>query len=221
MDIGITIEGTVPMLMNRFTDEAAQAATSGTRKSAVGQQLSPEDDAESRLYTDEHGNIIMPQPNLLMCITAAGKFFKNGKSKISTQKSSLIPACLAFKDVAYRVKGKGGKGKASWSVDTRPVRIPSTGGRILRHRPIFHAWSISFDVDLDTDIISEGLLREIVDAAGKRIGLCDFRPDCRGPFGRFVVTKWAVKEEPKSKRKGKRNGVPASVAPIAPAGVPA
>jgi len=29
-----------------------------------------------------------------------------------------------------------------------------------------------------------------VDAAGKRIGLGDFRPDCKGPFGRFVVTKW-------------------------------
>ena len=34
------------------------------------------------------------------------------------------------------------------------------------------------------------LAREIMDAAGKRIGLGDFRPDCKGPFGKFVVTKW-------------------------------
>ena len=34
------------------------------------------------------------------------------------------------------------------------------------------------------------LLREILDAAGKRIGLGDFRPSCKGPFGKFVITNW-------------------------------
>jgi hypothetical protein len=34
------------------------------------------------------------------------------------------------------------------------------------------------------------LFREIVDAAGKRIGLGDFRPATKGPFGKFVVTSW-------------------------------
>jgi hypothetical protein len=34
------------------------------------------------------------------------------------------------------------------------------------------------------------LFREVVDAAGKRIGLGDFRPDCKGPYGRFSVTRW-------------------------------
>jgi hypothetical protein len=30
----------------------------------------------------------------------------------------------------------------------------------------------------------------VIDAAGKRVGLGDFRPACKGPFGRFVVTNW-------------------------------
>jgi hypothetical protein len=38
------------------------------------------------------------------------------------------------------------------------------------------------------------ILREIIDAAGKRIGLGDFRPACKGPFGKFVVTEWHVEE---------------------------
>jgi hypothetical protein len=33
-------------------------------------------------------------------------------------------------------------------------------------------------------------MREIVDAAGKRVGLGDFRPACKGPFGKFVVVQW-------------------------------
>lgn len=82
--------------------------------------------------------------------------------------------------------------KDQWETDTRAVRIPSTGGRILCHRPCFHDWRLSFTIDLDTDILSVKLLREIIDAAGKRIGLGDFRPACKGPFGKFVVTKWEI-----------------------------
>lgn len=43
-------------------------------------------------------------------------------------------------------------------------------------------------------MITAGLFREIVDAAGKRIGLGDFRPACKGPFGKFVVTSWVIQE---------------------------
>ena len=48
-------------------------------------------------------------------------------------------------------------------------------------------------LDLDTEVMSEGLLRDIVDKAGKAVGLGDFRPDCKGPFGKFEVTKWVAK----------------------------
>jgi hypothetical protein len=44
---------------------------------------------------------------------------------------------------------------------------------------------------VDLEMISLRLFREIVDKAGKAIGLGDFRPDNKGPFGRFVVTRWA------------------------------
>jgi hypothetical protein len=70
------------------------------------------------------------------------------------------------------------------------VRIPATGGRILAYRPMFEDWKLAFEVELDTSIINAKLLRQIVDDAGKRIGLGDFRPSTKGPFGRFVVTKW-------------------------------
>lgn len=53
---------------------------------------------------------------------------------------------------------------------------------------------MTFTATIDTDLISEGLFRELVDAAGKRIGLGDFRPDCKGPFGKFVVTQWTRKD---------------------------
>jgi hypothetical protein len=128
---------------------------------------------------------MIPQPNLFRCIIDAGKYFKNGKSKVTTLKSSIIPACVEVPGVEIPIKHK-----EPWTVDTRAVRIPSTGGRILCHRPSFNDWALSFDLVVDTDMMPIKLAREIMDAAGKRIGLGDFRPDCKGPFGKFVVTKW-------------------------------
>ena len=60
----------------------------------------------------------------------------------------------------------------------------------MRYRPVFHDWAVQFECELDDSEISEKLFREIVDAAGHKIGLGDFRPSCKGPFGRFKVTEW-------------------------------
>jgi len=187
IDIDISIAGVTPLLLNKFTDEAAAKATSRTTAAITGDNGTPMEQAESKLYRHE-GKIIMPQPNLFKCIMEGGRFFKAGRSKITTQKSSLIPACVSMNAAFYTLQSKEG-----WSVDSRPVRNPSTGGRFLCYRPVFHDWAIDFDMELDASLIDEKLLREIVDCSGKRIGLCDFRPDCKGPFGKFVVTKWDAK----------------------------
>lgn len=188
-NIQIRIEGKTPLLCNRFTDEAQMAATSGTRSALSGDKGSPREQAEPKLYLDEEGQPCIPQPNLFRAIIDAGKFFKNGKSKVTTIKSSLIPSCVDVEGIMFPIEHE-----ESWQVDTRPVRIPSTGGRILCHRPCFNDWSLTFSVNLDTSVMSESLFRDIVDKAGTAIGLGDFRPDCKGPFGKFLVTSWLSEE---------------------------
>jgi len=183
--INIAIEGVTPLLCNRFTDAAQMAATNGNRLVAVGEKGTAQEQAAARLYVGHDGKPMIPQPNLFRCFIDAGQFFKAGKSKITTQKSSLIPACVEIEGLEIPIEHK-----EPWTVDTRPVRIPSTGGRILCNRPCFHDWRLSFTVNIDTDMITASLVRDIVDAGGKRIGLGDFRPACKGPFGRFVVVQW-------------------------------
>jgi hypothetical protein len=184
--IDVEIAGTTPLLCNKFTDAAAMASTNGTRMSAVGDKGTPKEQAQARLYISAAtGKPVIPQPNLFRCLIDGGTFFKAGKSKVTTQKSSLIPACVEITGIELPIISKEG-----WSVDTRAVRIPSTGGRILCHRPSFNDWGIGFTMSVDTDLISAKLVRELMDAAGKRIGLGDFRPACKGPFGKFVVTSW-------------------------------
>lgn len=183
--ISCTICGTTPLLCNRFTDAAMDKATNGNGISTVGDRGTPRELAESKLYIGHDGQPMIPQPNLFRSIMDAGTFFKAGKSKVTTLKSSMIPACLDISNTEIPIEHK-----EPWTIDTRAVRIPSTGGRIATHRPCFHDWKLTFDLELDETIIGVKLLREIIDTAGKRIGLGDFRPACKGPFGKFVVTEW-------------------------------
>ena len=81
-------------------------------------------------------------------------------------------------------------GVKEYTIDSRPVVIPATKGRIVRHRPRFDQWEVSFNLEYDTALLNETELRQVIDDAGSRVGLLDFRPEKKGPFGRFIVTKW-------------------------------
>lgn len=183
--LNVEIFGTTPLICNRFSEEAAMSATKGSRSSlAVSDKGSPVEICEKKLYLDEDGAYIIPQPNLMACIVNGGIFFKSGKRQITTQKTSLLYGLMVIEGSQIPIESDSG-----WKVDTRPVRIPSTGGRILAHRPCFDDWKLRFVIEVDDEMPLD-LLRDIVDAAGKKIGLGDFRPQTKGPYGRFVVTEW-------------------------------
>lgn len=194
--IVVELEGVTPLLCNRFTDKAQQAATSGNTISTVGDRGTPKEIAQSKLYLDLDGDPCIPQPNIFRAILDAGKYFKAGKSKVTTQKTSLIPSCVDIEGVSFKIQHK-----EPWTIDTRPVRIPATGGRILCHRPCFHDWKLKFEIVLDTTVLGVKLIREIVDKCGRAVGLGDFRPDCKGPFGKFKVSLWDVRDTKEVKEK--------------------
>jgi hypothetical protein len=174
------------LICNRFTDEAALASSSGVRGSgAAADRGTPQEIAKSKLYLGLDSKPMIPQPNLMRCLVEGGRFHKAGKTQLTTAKSSHLYACVDIEGAEIPLVHK-----QPWKVDTRAVRIPSTGGRILAHRPMFDDWELEFMVDLDTTIVGAKVFRMIVDDAGKRIGLGDFRPATKGPYGKFVVTHW-------------------------------
>lgn len=176
--IKINIEGLTPLIVNRFHEEAAEEATSGMR-SARKERPAPDDDAASRLYQNGNGPYL-PAENIRQSIIEAAKRFKIGRRAATTD----VAASIFIMPFELPLVG-------SWHTDSRAVVIPATGGRILRHRPMFDEWSINFELQLDTDTgIDEKLIREIVASAGKLVGLGDFRPARKGPYGRFNITTW-------------------------------
>ena len=182
--INITIEGRTPLLCNRFPTEQKED-TSATQNDV----LSPKDEAFNSLYITDNNDWYIPGSNILRCMIDAGKYFSGPKNtKLTTGKSSVISgAVMVNTDVCIIDDGDEG-----WSIDKRAVRIPTTGGRVLKHRARFDNWKLSFELELDSSIITMKTFRELVEAAGSRIGLGDFRPDTKGPFGRFRIAEWKI-----------------------------
>jgi hypothetical protein len=184
MKIKVTIEGASPLLMNRFTEANEVQVSGGTSVTFKGSKGTPREQAQPKCYADEKGKLYIPGPNIFAAIIAAGTFHKAGKSKLTTMKSSLIPAGILVDELVCSL------GTDKWEVDSRSVVIPSTGGRIMCHRPRIDDWTCSFTLEVDETMFAPALVRAVVDDAGKKVGLGDYRPARKGPFGRFVVKRW-------------------------------
>lgn len=190
MQIDVTIKGTTPLLMNRFHEGAEVAVSGGTAVTFKGDKGTPREQATPKAYRErESGKLFIPGPNIFAALISAGKFHKAGKSKLTTQKTSLVPAGLTVNELICPL------GVKDFEVDSRSVVIPSTGGRVMCHRPRIDEWKCTFSLDVDTEMFAPKLVRALVDDAGKKVGLGDFRPERKGPFGKFVVVNWVERKE--------------------------
>lgn len=177
MKIVIEITGLTPLLMNRFNIDEQSIKKD--------KNLTPRETAKKLCYEDEEGRLYYPTTNIYACLIEAGKFHKDGKVKVTTARSSLIPAGVMIEgETVYFSEPK------EWEVDSRGVVVPSTGGRIVCHRPRLDTWKLEFTLNLDLKMFTPKFIRALVDDAGSKVGLGDFRPSRKGIFGRFVVTNW-------------------------------
>lgn len=114
----------------------------------------------------------------------AAAVFSKGKGRASLQK--VVAACVFVSPERISL------GRKEYAIDARPVVIPATKGRIIRYRPRLDEWEISFELEWDEELITPEQMRQVVDDMGKRVGLLDFRPERKGPFGRCVVNSWVA-----------------------------
>ena len=168
----VTVQGTSALLMHRFPLEPIEAIE---KMPAAAQ-------AEISAYRDpETGELYVPGVAMQRALVN-GATYSKGKGRASLQKP--IAACVLISPERISL------GSTAYVVDTRPVVMPSTKGRILRHRARLDKSDISFTIEWDDTLLTEPQLRRVVDDTGQRVGLLDFRPERKGPFGRFMVTSW-------------------------------
>lgn len=187
--INITIKGITPLLMNRMSPEQLLALHTGEKKK-FKVRPQPRDEAKSRAYLTEDGMPYLPTENFMACLITAGMYIRlDGKRQMSTRQSTLLPGFLTIENPYLPLTGLNDIA-ATWEVDMRQGRNPNGGEAVCIIRPRFDQWSFSASLLIDIDSIAEDMIRELIDMAGSRVGLGDFRPQRRGVYGKFKVVKW-------------------------------
>lgn len=181
-----TIRGVCPIVMHneRLADplnEHAKALKALTKK-----RNKTDDDhlAVSRaefmggLYWDADLGPHVPERCLERLLRDAASKSKQGKAVLS----ALIvtdPAKLEYKGPRDPV--------AMWDAGTFVLRASVGVGqqRVIRSRPIFRDWSLTFTVNFDENVLDERDVDSFVEIGGRLVGLLDWRPK----HGRYVVEK--------------------------------
>lgn len=175
----IEITGKKPLLMHNPV-ESMRVSEEWKQK---GVSHPPSDvQAESGLYKNADGDIVLPSLVLLGTIrTGAADKKVGGKGKATFKK--LVYSGLEIEpDDPKLIYDK-------WTIDSRPVVIGKA--RVIANRPRFDRWSCVFRIRVVDPVFlnpaNEGpeIIQSILENAGKRGGIGDFRP----LFGQFTVSR--------------------------------
>jgi hypothetical protein len=182
--VKVEIRGLTPLLINRFNDEAELA---GTDRPTIVQKKDPREVARKAAYIADDGTFYFSAFSIPGAMMEAGV---NHKMK-GTRKTAkyLVPSAVRMTSDTITILN--GKGPAKdFEVDGRPVTIPATKGRVMRYRPRFNEWGAEWTMVINENLMGLDLAHQLLAEGGQQSGIGDFRPQHRGPFGTFRVTKF-------------------------------
>lgn len=173
--INVTIQGTTPLLYNRFRDSEIE----GKSKKRTGAPT--ESDVENKLYILD-GKPYIPAVYFRNSIVEAGKQFKiTGKGKSTYSK--IIASTVEVGPEAIT-------NDHPWEVFRIAAVNPMTKGRMMVSRPRMNVWGCKFVITLNDDSVDPITIKEVLEHAGKYVGIGDWRPQTKGTFGKYTVVSF-------------------------------
>ena len=175
-EINVTIKGTTPLLFNRFIE----ASIDSDVKKRVG--AVKVDDVKDKLYMIDD-KIYTPSTHIFGVLINAGKNFNIRGKKKSTY-SKLIGSLVEVNPDAIVHKIQ------TWDIFSVSAVIPATRGRMIVKRPKMDNWELDFTLKFPEEDIPVEVVKNILDYAGQYVGIGDWRPDKKGKYGKFIVTRF-------------------------------
>lgn len=175
--INVEITGLRPLLMHNIAGAELEKTARKSMKS-----YSREEDAEKAAYWKSDGKkkeLCVPSRCLYGCIRIASGYFKDKGRSVKP----IISGAVRIEP------DEMGLGTNKYEIDTQSVVIQRA--RVLRSRPRIFPWKLKFRMIYNEEYIAKpDLLQQILQEAGVKVGLLDFRPAKGGNFGTFEVTKF-------------------------------
>ena len=176
--LDVVIKGTRPLMMH-----STAAMLKPKNKSVKSSEHDPVEEAKDCLYLNDAKKICVPSMAILSAMRKAASNHKKPGAGKKTLKDFVFSGIRIDPDMIELPD-------QNYTVDIRPVVIMRS--RIMRARPLFKEWDLSFKIEIiDEQTWDAGTVREILEYAGKYMGLLDFRP----LYGTFAVV--SVKKDGK------------------------
>lgn len=172
----VSIEGASDMLFHRWNCESVEAKS----KAAKNSKAKKEDDIESYVWRNEQDELCIPGEYFRQSIIHAAKFKQDPRSP---RKSAMD----LFKAGVVSLTPLATLGTKEWNyLDTRRVTIQRAG--VNRTRPAMRqGWSVDLEFQILTpEYIDPVLFQDVLNTAGRLVGVGDFRPT----YGRFFITDY-------------------------------
>jgi hypothetical protein len=178
--VAVTIEGVCPVLFHRWNVEAVETKS----KAAKGSAAKKSDNTESYLYRNDAGEIALPGEYLRQAIIHAAKFKQDPRSPRKSAMDLFKAAVITLTPLASL------HAMEPDYFDRRRVMVQRNG--ITRTRPAMRdGWRAEVELMVNLpEYVPPVLLRQVIDDAGRLIGVGDFRPT----YGRFTVSNWTIQE---------------------------
>lgn len=196
------VSGVSSLLLNRWSEHSEVDET--TRAVHI-ERRDPRTEAERACYRRPDGTIYVPGSHFARMLRDAGAAHKQRGSRKSLR--YIVPACIIVVEEDITLRDGDGSPVTDFEVDSRPVVIPATKGRIMRHRPRFNPpWGAEVTLEIDELMIDPDMVHQLFVEGGRRLGIGDYRPGSGAPFGRFNVVRWAaLAGKADDRKRGKRS----------------
>ena len=189
------IEGLSPILMAHprgMEPEEDPKAKGPQPRNAAKQTLTPDEEAETRVYRDPVGNLYVPVLAIARVLVTAGGLFQDPNYKRGTLAKGMA-AGVYMPDYEGFTITRNGEPVSEYETDTRRAVNKTTKGAILVSRPkVILPWEVSIECEVDSAFFSPDVVASVLNTAGRKLGILAFRPEKLGPFGRFRVADFGT-----------------------------
>ena len=184
----VRIVGTSPLITHRFDEKAKRMMREkhAGKKTKNREVRCPEKEAEAAAYKLTDGSDGIPATGIKNAMASAAH--KDlGIPKTVLRRGLFIKADDTPPGEHPLVRIESDEPEMREDV----VRV-GMGSTDLRYRPEYRNWSISLVIEYDEDWLTPDTILSLLERAGFGVGLCEWRPERDGDFGRFCVDREGV-----------------------------
>ena len=170
------IEGVSSLLMH-----SPQALMEGRPAGPTTRRIpTPEEEAEKGAYRDDEGFLYLPSEAFRASLMHGAGGRRIGKTAARTVLSGAV---FTTSPRTHLVDPESGERLREYRVHVARVVVQRSS--IIRARPEIERWGCVLELEVDLDFTNPQQVEELLNISGRISGVGDFRPERRGPHGRY------------------------------------